>query len=100
MSSTGPNDQLAQISKKLDVLIRLGAINAVKGLKEKRQVEILSDAGFAPRDIAGIVGTTPNAVRIRLHRMRKEKAAEADNEGEQEYPAASSESGKDPETKE
>ena len=73
MTDKADDAQLVQISKKLDVLTRLVALIAVKSLEENRQVEILSDAGFAPKDMAGILGTTSNAVSIRLHRIKKRR---------------------------
>ncbi len=80
--------RLAEISKKLDVLIRLSAIGVVKGLKLKQQVEVLSDAGFGPGQIADMTGEKGSSVRVALHRLRKERAgAEAQEEGEDEEAA-------------
>ncbi len=65
--------QLAGISKKLGVLIRLSAISVVKGLKLKQQVEILSDAGFGPGQIADVTGEKGSTVRMALLRLRKQR---------------------------
>lgn len=73
MSAKKADPQLSEISKKLDLLVRLSAINITKGLKFKQQVVILSDAGFQPRQIADMLGTTANNVRVTLHGIRKER---------------------------
>jgi hypothetical protein len=73
--------QLLEISKKIDILVRLSAINATKDLKFKQQVAILSDAGFRPRQIADMLGTTANNVSVTLHGIRKERGAKESGEG-------------------
>jgi hypothetical protein len=67
-------DMLSEISSKLDILIRLSAISVVKGLKFKQQAEILSDSGFRPAQIAEMLGTNANNVRVTLFGIRKERA--------------------------
>ena len=85
MKGKDRDPQLSEISKKLDVLIRLSAVSVVKGLKLKQQVEILSDAGFEPGSIADIIGEKGSTVRTALHRLRKERAAaEPQEEGKDE----------------
>ncbi len=80
--------RLAEISRKLDVLIRLSAISVVKGLKLKQQVEILADAGFGPGQIADVTGEKGSTVRSALSRLRKEREeAEAEEKKEAETPA-------------
>jgi len=75
MSSKKPDPQLSEISGKLDVLIRLSALGLVKGIKtQKEQIALLSDAGFQPKQIAGILGTTSNTVSVALSAIRKERA--------------------------
>jgi len=76
MSSEKSNPQLVEISKKLDVLIRLSALNLVRNTKTQReQIALLSDAGFQPKQIADILGTTSNTVSVALHSIRKERTA-------------------------
>lgn len=67
--------KLTEISEKLDVLIKLTRLNAlalIQGRKPTDQFVLLSKAGFQPREIADLVGTTPNTVRVALSRLRKE----------------------------
>lgn len=85
MSSKDPNPQLVEISKKLDTLIHLFALNLVRDIKtQKKQIAILADSGFQPREVADILGTTSNAVSVTLHAIRKErreKKTEEDKSG-------------------
>jgi precorrin-6B methylase 1 len=64
-----------EISKRLDVLIRLSALNLVKDIKkQKDQIAILSDSGFQPKQIADTLRTTSNTVSVALNAIRKERA--------------------------
>jgi len=58
---------LAEISRKLDLVIA-----AIVSLNKERntQAKILAER-FKPFEIAEILGTTPNAARILLHKSRR-----------------------------
>jgi len=67
---------MAKVSKgklenKLDLLIRLSAINLVAGRKQRDQIRLLSVAGMAPGEIADLIGTTSNTVNVALSSIRK-----------------------------
>jgi len=65
--------QFKQLSDKMDIIIKLLALNAVEGKELKNQVSILSAFGFQPKQIADMLGKTPDHVRVILHRLRKER---------------------------
>lgn len=72
---------LSEVAKKLDVLIRLSALNLVREMKsQKDQIGVLSDAAFQPKQIADILGTTSNTVSVTLHGIKKEREAKAKKE--------------------
>jgi hypothetical protein len=85
-SSNNGDPRLTEISGKLDILIRLSSLGLVKDMKtQKEQIAALSDAGFQPKDIAGILRTSPGSVRVALHDIRKERAsAEVEEEAKPE----------------
>lgn len=56
---------------KLDQLLRVLAISVTNGLKQNEQIALLNRAGFPPKEIADIVGTTSNTVNVRLSDLRK-----------------------------
>jgi hypothetical protein len=64
-------DILRDVSKKLDVLIRLIAADVAKGRELREQVRLLGQAGLAPREIAQILGKTPNTISVTLFNLRK-----------------------------
>ena len=73
---TRSGEPWSEISAKLDTLIRLSALNVVKDMKtQKEQIALLSDAGFQPKEIADILRTTSNTVRVTLTEIRKERAS-------------------------
>jgi predicted transcriptional regulator len=57
----------------MDTIIRLLVLNAVEGKQLKDQVSILSSFGFQPKQIAEMLGKTPNNVSVILHRLREER---------------------------
>lgn len=70
-------EKLAEISDKLDKLIRLQAINVVKDEQsEQGKVAILDSLGFRPFEIAKMLGKTQENVNVVLSNIRKKKSAE------------------------
>lgn len=68
------DDILSEISAKLDHLVSLSAMNAVKGLKPNEAIVILGEIGIDRNLIARIVGTTPATVSVRLSEAKARKA--------------------------
>ena len=58
---------------KIDILIKLTAANVIQNKDFKEQVRLLSSVGLQPKEIADILGKTPNNVRVTLNMLRKEK---------------------------
>ena len=52
--------------KKLLVLL------CVKDLEQKKQIQMLKSAGFKPKEIAELIGTTANTVSVGLNKIKKE----------------------------
>lgn len=62
-----------QIVKKLDILVKLTALNSVKDRSFQEQVKILSEIGLQPKEIANILNKTGNLVRVTLHRIESKR---------------------------
>lgn len=103
-SSSNDDPQLAQISGKLDTLIRLSSLGLVRDMKtQKEQIAALSDAGFQPKEIATVLRTSRNTVNVTLNAIRKERAsvqAEEEAEPSAEANTATPVEGSKPEVKE
>lgn len=69
--------QFQELSLKLDTIIKLLALISLEGKDPKTQVLALSSFGFQPKQIADILGKTPNSIRILLHRLRKATSDES-----------------------
>ena len=69
--ATSPADEqtlhLARISKLLAIL-------AVKGEHQTDKIITLSAAGFAPSEVAQLLGTTPNTVAVTVYQHNKKKS--------------------------
>jgi hypothetical protein len=59
------------VVEKLDRMLRLLALMATNGMSQTDQIATLDRAGFAPREIAGILQTTSNTVRVALVGIRR-----------------------------
>ncbi len=59
---------------KLDTIIKLMVLISTSEKTQSEQIWLLSAAGLQPKEIAEIVNTTPNAVRVTLSTMRKQKS--------------------------
>jgi DNA-binding CsgD family transcriptional regulator len=66
--------QFREIMDKLDKLTRVVALSTTQGLTSTEKIQMLHRAGFAPSEIADIIGTTPNVVNVRLSEMRRRRS--------------------------
>lgn len=74
--------QFKQIINRLDVLARLLALDLPEKISQPEKIKILSSMGIQPKDIAIILGVTPNAVRIALHKIMKKRKSSKKQEEE------------------
>jgi DNA-directed RNA polymerase specialized sigma24 family protein len=68
------DERLDVLISRVERLTKLIAAGLVLGKTQGEQVDLLSKAGFQPKEIAGLVGSTPNSVRVTLSTMRKAKS--------------------------
>lgn len=62
-----------QILDRTDKILRILAAIATRGLKQREQIALLDQAGLEPKDIANLLGTTGNTVRVELVKIRRKK---------------------------
>jgi len=63
------NDILNEIQQIKKLLVIL----CTKGLDQKNQILLLNSVGFQPKEIAELIGTTANTVRVGLSVNKKER---------------------------
>ena len=56
-------------------LTHLVAVIGMEGKPQRDQIRLLAAAGFPPKEIANLIGTTGNTVRVALANMRKKLKA-------------------------
>lgn len=61
------------VSSSTEKTLRLLALLALEGRKQKEQIQLLVRAGFVQSEIAQIIGSTPKAVSVRLAEIRRAK---------------------------
>jgi DNA-directed RNA polymerase specialized sigma24 family protein len=61
----------AESASQLDKTLKLLAIVAIDGRPQKEQVRLLDRAGFRQSEIAVMLGSTSNAISVRLAEIRK-----------------------------
>jgi predicted transcriptional regulator len=59
------------VLQRLDEMVCLLAIIAKRGARQADLITELGDQGVTPTRIAQLLGTSPNAVSVTLHKMRK-----------------------------
>jgi len=64
-------EQFEQILNRLDTLIRLTVISAFQDKSKLDVIRILSDLGFANKEIASILGTSSNYVAVVRSNLKK-----------------------------
>jgi len=65
---------LSNIDNKLDVIIKLLALNFIEGKSKTEAILILGNFGMDGNMIADMVGTTPATVAARLWEQKKKSA--------------------------
>lgn len=55
----------------LKELVMLLSVYTKRGVSQTALINELSEAGFQPKRIAELIGTTPNTVRVALHQAKK-----------------------------
>lgn len=66
-------DLLTSLNTKLDTIIKLMVLTKAESKSQTELIWLLSSAGLQPKEIAGMIGTTPNTVRVMLFALRKQK---------------------------
>ncbi len=72
------NPQHDDLLKELKRITKLLTMIATKDLKQKDQIRILDSLKFQPKEIAELLGTSANAVRVALHSIRKQRLTTGD----------------------
>jgi len=76
------NKQFEELSEKLDMLIKLTAMNALRERTLTDQVEILSAIGLEPKEIATILGSDPATISTLKSRAKKKRTKKAKSKEE------------------
>lgn len=63
------------VIQRLDEMVLLLAIIAKRGMRQSELITELGQHGLTPTRIAQLVGTSPNAVSVTLHKIRKARKA-------------------------
>ena len=66
-------DQFGEMIRRLDRMERVQALQLVGEKKGKDAIASLSLAGFQPKEIADLLGTTSNTVSVTLNALKNEK---------------------------
>jgi DNA-directed RNA polymerase specialized sigma24 family protein len=70
-------DTLAKIADRLETLVKIQALAAVRHLPSKKEkILFLAEAGLTPKEVAVIVSTTAAAVSQTIYAAKKAKTTE------------------------
>jgi hypothetical protein len=76
------DERLDALVDRVERLTRLVAVGLAAGKAQGEQIDLLSKGGFQPKEIADIIGSTANCVRVTLSTMRKAKKRKRTNRPE------------------
>jgi len=62
-----------KILEELQRITKILVLIASEGKIQREKIEILSNIGFQPKEIAELLGTTPGTVRVTLADIRKKR---------------------------
>jgi hypothetical protein len=63
--------QFEELCSKLDLVLKILAIDKLSGKKQVEQVAMLTDFGFRPSEIAVVLGRKTNEITSILSKMKK-----------------------------
>ena len=69
----GDETVVAGVLSRLDRIITLLAAGIAVDKTQRERIRLLSSAGLAPKDIAEVLGTTANTVRVALTGIRRSR---------------------------
>lgn len=69
--TTEPRDEIVVELRKIS---RLLTLLVTRDLSQRDKIALLSTAGLLPKEIAELIGTTPNTVSVTLAHIRKQQA--------------------------
>ena len=67
------HDHSSEILERLDQIFNLLAIVATNNLTQRDRIALFSKVGLSPKQIAEMLGTSSNTVRVELVSIRKQK---------------------------
>jgi len=67
------DDQFEKLIGKMDILIKLTALNSLGDKKLKEKVQILYGLGLQPKEIARVLEKSRNNIYVTLHNIKKEE---------------------------
>ncbi len=70
-----------EILQELRRISKILVLTATKDQTQKDRITLLSSIGFEPKEIADLLGTTPNTVRVALVDIRKKAKTEKGKSG-------------------
>jgi DNA-binding CsgD family transcriptional regulator len=75
------SQQFEDVRSELRKIVRLMTLLVTKDLNQKDKIALLSTTGLQPKEIADLIGTTPNTVSVTLVQIRKEQAGRRPGRG-------------------
>jgi len=70
VTTDAPDEILSELRK----ISRLLTLLVTRDLSQRDKIALLSTAGLQPKEIADLIGTTPNTVSVTLAHIRKQQA--------------------------
>jgi DNA-directed RNA polymerase specialized sigma24 family protein len=67
------DDNFVEMLSRLDQIFKLLAVAVTKDMKQRDRIALFDTVGLSPKQIAELLGTSSNTVRVELVGIRKHK---------------------------
>ena len=75
---------LNKITNELEIIRKILLYNQIKNMQQKESIPFLSNLGYQPKEIAELIDTTANTVRVALSNYRKKQNMNSKSNGDKD----------------
>jgi len=71
--------KIEAIANDISIISKILVLNQIKDMQQRESIPYLSQLGFQPKEIAELINTTANTVRVALSKHRKTQGRKLEN---------------------
>jgi len=76
--------KIDKLANEVEIIRKILIYSQIKNMQQKESIPFLSSLGYQPREIAELIDTTANTVRVALSNYRKKQSMKSKSNGEED----------------